>query len=859
MARWMRNDMTSKPRPIRRPRLRSIRHALAVLAVLGWQHPEPSRAQAPTGVITEMSSGAGNLIAPTPLSTFVSNLNLSSMTFTPAGGTTARTLAALGADDVNIASYGAVGDMTILGYTSYTIAASSTALSATAGLFTPAMVGKTIVLPGAGAAGAGLVSVISGYTDSQHVKLATAAGTALSGVNETPEIGTDDTVAINNAIAAAETRTVIQGPSTYVTGSVYVPDGTYLVRSVNLTNFSNSSLRVFGQGMLFGVAAGYPVVDTLGSRWIRWDGVGILGDQYSVPSVGLQLGRTANTSNNSSDNSAYANFLISGYFTKAAMLNEQSETTKFEHIHFYNNQGTGTYGVIMDGPHHFAVTSMYATDSEPADTPESFDENVFINCIVGAYTPFWIADTNRMNVVSGYSVSSGPNAVVLYSEPGADNLQLHLDLHMEDVNNSITDAFLLTGTDPQPYLEGFHWNDNGNTATNSIFRIDPASSITAVAMPDADVDLTADNLGATRFFNDPAMWSLVSGRFHEPNPGWMNIATFQGQLSSAVGETDYATPATAAFQAALAAQGLLLNAVPAGVNITTGGNYYAVSTSYTPTVAFAAPANGTTATGHVSTLTLEGEGSLGAAGTGYAVASNVPVEDPSGNKIFTVNITRVGSNGVISALTFNTTAATFTTIPATPLSIVQSGGSGGTVTSTNFAVAGVAMDSPGSGYTSLPAVTFSSTSAAPAASGTAIPTNLNTTAAFSSAALTVSGASTFGGTEAHGLATGLAASSITLPASGTAPTGATQLVRTVTVVTACSTAAAGSTAAPLQLPAGAQTGSTAIRVLNRSGGTCAVYPPGGGTIEGGAANVPVTIAGGSDTSFVSLSATAWDE
>ena len=125
--------------------------------------------------------------------------------------------------------------------------------------------------------------------------------------------------------------------------------------------------------------------------------------------------------------------------------------------------------------------------------------------------------------------------------------------------------------------------------------------------------------------------------------------------------------------------------------------------------------------------------------------------------------------------------------------------------------------------------------------------------------VTVAANASFGGLVASKLTLGVAAASITVPASGTAPAGATQLASSVVAVATCSTAAAGAAAAPLQLPAGASSGSFSVRVLNRSSTTCAVYPPSGGTIESNAANVPVTIAAGQDFTFVSLSASAWDE
>lgn len=108
------------------------------------------------------------------------------------------------------------------------------------------------------------------------------------------------------------------------------------------------------------------------------------------------------------------------------------------------------------------------------------------------------------------------------------------------------------------------------------------------------------------------------------------------------------------------------------------------------------------------------------------------------------------------------------------------------------------------------------------------------------------------------LANGAPIASITIPASGTAPSGVTAISSLTTVATTCSSAASGSTAAPLQLPAGAASGSYTATVLNRGSGPCAVYPPSGGTIENNGANVPQMIAAGQGFDFISTSSSAWD-
>ena len=161
----------------------------------------------------------------------------------------------------------------------------------------------------------------------------------------------------------------------------------------------------------------------------------------------------------------------------------------------------------------------------------------------------------------------------------------------------------------------------------------------------------------------------------------------------------------------------------ARVSVTTGGNYYMNGAAYTPTVSFSvAPSGGTTATGHVTGLYVAGEGGLGSAGSGYKVAKNVAVEDSNGDTLFTINITSVAGNGAITGITLNQTNQIDTFIPAN-LTIVQAGATGGTMTGTNFGIASAEVDNGGTGYATVPTVTFSSAGSAPAASGTLTASN----------------------------------------------------------------------------------------------------------------------------------------
>lgn len=100
--------------------------------------------------------------------------------------------------------------------TNLTISSGSPNLFSSAGFFTAADVNKSIWVPNAGAAGAGLSTTIQTVTDATHVVLAANASTTLSGVaatNAAPFVyGTDDTAAIQAAMTA-----------TPVGGTLFIP------------------------------------------------------------------------------------------------------------------------------------------------------------------------------------------------------------------------------------------------------------------------------------------------------------------------------------------------------------------------------------------------------------------------------------------------------------------------------------------------------------------------------------------------------------------------------------------------------------------------------------------------------------
>ena len=168
----------------------------------------------------------------------LSGADLSNFTSIPTGATTARTFAARAADRINVRDFGATGNAR-RSTAPVTLAVGSSALSSSASLFTSADVGKTIVVAGAGASGAALVTTIQGYTSPTAVTLA-APGQTLPPTTATAGVyllawGNDDTSAFTNAISAANARMALgSSPCIYASG------GNYLL---------SSAPGAFGQGL----------------------------------------------------------------------------------------------------------------------------------------------------------------------------------------------------------------------------------------------------------------------------------------------------------------------------------------------------------------------------------------------------------------------------------------------------------------------------------------------------------------------------------------------------------------------------------------------------------------------------------
>jgi hypothetical protein len=156
-------------------------------------------------------------------------------------------------DIVSVKDFGAKGDSINVAATA-TISSGSNALTATGAAFTGADVGKLILVPGAGTAGAVLKTTIAAFTNATHITLAANASTALTAAATNILYGTDD----HSAITAAQAAAVSAG------NGLFWPSGNYLT-SLTLflgndhtrhVNFGGVTITFTGSGTAISFDAG---------------------------------------------------------------------------------------------------------------------------------------------------------------------------------------------------------------------------------------------------------------------------------------------------------------------------------------------------------------------------------------------------------------------------------------------------------------------------------------------------------------------------------------------------------------------------------------------------------------------------
>lgn len=327
---------------------------------------------------------------------------------------------------------------------------------------------------------------------------------------------TDDTAAINTAIAAARNMTAIATRKPY---RIVFPRGVYrTTTSVNFTQLTALEGIIEGNGSaIVSEYAGGVAVDCLGSRWLRFQNFRIIGHDTLKPRIGIQIGRNDATA---VDNNTFRNIYVTGSFTFCGFYNFCSETTLFDRCYITNSQaGDDVFAMVQDGQNHWTLASDKVTVTAAADTPGSFNENLFNNCDFRAFlggSAIWMGETARHRFVSCYAAvtTAKPGMRLYYGTTG--NRSLDIDMHFETTD--MTECIRFDGASVQ-IMDNFKFREHDMQAATSVFKCD--TGVTFVQLLSGDIDIGNITGSATKVFDDPLKY-IISGRVNMYNRGIWN-------------------------------------------------------------------------------------------------------------------------------------------------------------------------------------------------------------------------------------------------------------------------------------------------------------------------------------------------
>ncbi len=552
----------------------------------------------------------------------------------------------------------------------------------------------------------------AGLSPSQYAKSVTDVryyGAKCDGV-------TDDSAAFNAATAAIRAGVVQSGTAAWPIGALgrlKAPQGTCLIKeTVNFTNLYGAGFVADLWGTSFLCQTnGTPCVDATGTGQASILGLTVYGSPTNSPNIGLVLARITNNGIGA-DHNVVEHPTITGYFTLAPYYNRSSETTIVSHGWFYNQQANA-YGAIFDGSNYFNFQSAFYQTTYPVNTFTSFNENTCVGCIIevaGSGTiPLWIGGSARHQFQNSYILGTGATtAVYLYTASSVPNQFLDLDIHAE--NTSLTSWLKFGGPLATQVIPGLRIRDNNPEQSGPLFTRD--NGVTAVTIQDIDLQI-GTLAGVSPSWWDSAAAYTVAGNIYNADGTYTAPNTFTGNYCvGATCNVTYSLPSTLNVSSIANPGGV------ASITLTNAGSYYGGTI---PTITIGAPpAGGQQASATVTGMKLYGFGTLATGGNGYAVndiACLVGGVYTSGGGPLCIKITGESGGAVTTYTYYSPVTSNYTTTPgdgtssyANTFNDTATGGTGSgtglTFTGTVWQVGGTSA-SPGAGYSTAPAVTFS--------------------------------------------------------------------------------------------------------------------------------------------------------
>ncbi len=359
-------------------------------------------------------------------------------------------------------------------------------------------------------------------------QIANAKSVNVSDFGATGDGRTDDSNALNNAVAELRRRvTSVEGYP--LTPQLLFEPKIYLVRSsINLTGFQAINFQLQGNGAtLLGEFAGGAVLDALGSRWLAIRDLTIIGSAHQSPSVGLQIGLLAD--HKVADDHSLDNVKILGSFTLSCLYNRGAETTLFNHLFCWNNH-SNSYCLIQDGLFHFHVnTNGVESNRITGEHNVSFNENTFVACdfrhTSRTGTPVWLGDTSRHSFRGCYAAGVGQACFVIYSGVNGHSM-LDIDCHCE--TSMLAIAVLFDGRKTEATMKGFGFRDHGVFANEFVFG--HTKSLGRIELEHLTLELGHFYSPKTLIFEDPGIWSVSGSAYITERQRWNTPSSFHGVI-----------------------------------------------------------------------------------------------------------------------------------------------------------------------------------------------------------------------------------------------------------------------------------------------------------------------------------------
>lgn len=352
---------------------------------------------------------------------------------------------------------------------------------------------------------------------------------------------TDDTVAINNAIAYCKALLAGGERSSTGNGVVLSFSGDHLVTDpINLTEIRPGfNFTINGNGATInGEVSGGVVLDMTGSKRLILKDFTIWSDDATA---GIILGRS---SADTADMHSFYNVNVQGAYSFAAIYNFASEHVSYYDCFFFNDYDEATsdraYVVVNDSYNAYGITSRYTT-SAATNTFASFNASQYTNCKFfrrsfkgnDSLGPCIQMDEScQKHYYRGcYAVAGRGNAVRIHWRNTAaftggwkELKGLHLDLHIEKYGKASTLDYAVEfnseDTDADVVAHDFVYYDNNPHVKVGLFRVTSPKSVTILNGDVSIIDVTtatqdiqfAQALNRLNFFGKIAIPGYASPR-----------------------------------------------------------------------------------------------------------------------------------------------------------------------------------------------------------------------------------------------------------------------------------------------------------------------------------------------------------